>query len=218
MTTPMTPEETALRAAFPKMSDAPWSVSGVSTVRSADDSMAATFVDYTQHEADAEGMCAARNALPALLKELDALRVEVQQLKAAADAADANTRAYDAAYEAMCEVCEGCGDMIHRNDLIKDDDGELFCRFCLRLNEPNPELPAISTLNEPRRYLTDDADISDPMELELFMGGNGDWYMSVLPKGDRLTRHCVRVTTSGSKCPGAAVALARLYRALPASP
>lgn len=71
-------------------------------------------------------------------------------------------------------------------------------------------------MNEPRRYLTDDADIEDlPMELEIFMGHNGDWYLSVLPQGDRLTRHCVRVTTSGSRHPGAASALAALYRSLP---
>jgi hypothetical protein len=68
---------------------------------------------------------------------------------------------------------------------------------------------------EERRYLTDDRDMEEhPMELRLFMGENGDWYMSVLPQGDRYTKHCVRITTSGSRYPGMSAALAALHRAM----
>ena len=77
----MTPADLpALRATLERMSAAPWSVSGVSTVRSADDSMAATFVDYERHEADADGMCALRNTAAALLDEIERMRGQVKVL------------------------------------------------------------------------------------------------------------------------------------------
>lgn len=56
---------------------------------------------------------------------------------------------------------------------------------------------------ERRSYVTDDLDLADgpPMELSLFQGNNGDWYLSVEPKGTRMPRHVVRITTSGSMRP-----------------
>jgi hypothetical protein len=68
---------------------------------------------------------------------------------------------------------------------------------------------------ETRYYLTDDCDLDDPMEMRLSQGENGDWYLSICPQGDRFTRHCVRITTSGSGYPGAAKAVADLFRATP---
>jgi hypothetical protein len=66
-----------------------------------------------------------------------------------------------------------------------------------------------------RRYLTDDVDIADPpMELRLFMGENGDWYVTIVPVGEKFSRHCVRVTTSGTKRPGMPAAVAALWRAM----
>ena len=64
-----------------------------------------------------------------------------------------------------------------------------------------------------RRYLTDDCDQSD-MELRLFMGDNGDWYLSILPQGDRLTRHTVRITTRGQRLRGMVLAMHALWVAL----
>lgn len=71
------------------------------------------------------------------------------------------------------------------------------------------------SMPDERRYLTDDRDIVDePMEMRLFMGENGDWYLSVLPAKDRFSRHCVRITTSGSHRPGMTTALMALWRAM----
>jgi hypothetical protein len=71
----------------------------------------------------------------------------------------------------------------------------------------------VTTTREERYYLTDDCDQCD-MEMRLSSGGNGDWYLSILPQGDLFTRQCVRITTSGSRYPGAAAAIAMLYRAM----
>jgi hypothetical protein len=49
-------------------------------------------------------------------------------------------------------------------------------------------------MRDDRRYVSDDHDIDEePMELSVSQGENGDWYMTIAPKGTRLTRHCVRI-------------------------
>lgn len=89
-------------------------------------------------------------------------------------------------------------------------------------------------MNEPRRYLTGDA---DQARVELVVrgpGGNGDYYISIVPEGHRLAwladvspagedlhvalgpHATVRVVTSGepSRYQGVAAAVAQLYRAM----
>jgi hypothetical protein len=66
----------------------------------------------------------------------------------------------------------------------------------------------------PRRYLTDDRDLNQN-ELQIMQGGNGDWYVSVLVKGQRIQG--VRLATSGGASrahPGLCPAIADAYRAL----
>lgn len=65
------------------------------------------------------------------------------------------------------------------------------------------------------RYLTDDRDERHRHELMLELGGNGDWYLSVLPEGHRIGP-AVRLSTSGGadRVPELTWAVARLYRAL----
>ena len=69
---------------------------------------------------------------------------------------------------------------------------------------------------ETRSYLTDDCDQGDET-LEVFMGGNGDWYIAIRWTGSDGLKHdrAVRLRTSGSAVPLAAVHVARLWRALP---
>lgn len=80
--------------------------------------------------------------------------------------------------------------------------------------------------NEVRRYLTNDMD-QGRVELLITMGGNGDWYIAIVPEGQHIARlaepddmprlhACVRITTSGERREhhGAAAAVAALYRAL----
>lgn len=66
------------------------------------------------------------------------------------------------------------------------------------------------------RFLTDDRDHEERFELNIFPGGNGDWYVSVLPEGHRLGP-TVRVSTSGGAArsvPGLGIAISRAYRAM----
>ena len=70
----------------------------------------------------------------------------------------------------------------------------------------------------PRRYRSDDRDMGEDHDLDLMIlppDGNGDWYVSVLPHGDRFGR-AVRITTSGTPHGqhGVCVAVADLYRAM----
>ena len=74
------------------------------------------------------------------------------------------------------------------------------------------------TWGESREVKSDDADIDDVggYRLSIFMGGNGDWYITILKPGDRLGP-CVRLAMSGgasSKFPGIGVALKDLYESL----
>lgn len=66
------------------------------------------------------------------------------------------------------------------------------------------------------RYRSDEpgAHGEPTMEMRLSMGGNGDWYLSILPERERFTRHCVRITTSGTHFRGMPKAAADLFRAM----
>jgi len=67
------------------------------------------------------------------------------------------------------------------------------------------------------RYLTDDRDFKDRNELVITLGGNGDWYLAVVPEGQGTIGRGVRICTSGgasSSVPGLAVAIANAFRAL----
>lgn len=69
---------------------------------------------------------------------------------------------------------------------------------------------------EEARYRSDEpGENGEPtMEMRLSMGGNGDWYLSILPERERFTRHCVRITTSGTHFRGMPKAVADLFRAM----
>lgn len=71
-------------------------------------------------------------------------------------------------------------------------------------------------MREAVRYLTDDRDQEPRHELVVFQGGNGDWYVSVLPEGDRIGP-CVRLCTSGGAshaAPGLTHAAHLMYDAI----
>lgn len=74
-------------------------------------------------------------------------------------------------------------------------------------------------MSEPVRYLTDDRDLppEEQNELEIMPGENGDWYVSVVPRGQGSLGRGVRLCTSGgasTRCPGLTVAIAEAYRAM----
>ena len=67
------------------------------------------------------------------------------------------------------------------------------------------------------RYLTDDRDEKRRNELVIQQGGNGDWYVSVVPEGTGTIGRGVRLCTSGGasiSCPGLTVAISQAYRAI----
>jgi len=66
------------------------------------------------------------------------------------------------------------------------------------------------------RYLTDDRDTKNRMELVISRGGNGDWYVSVTPEGSCAVRG-VRLCTSGgasSAVPGLCPSIARAFESI----
>ena len=68
------------------------------------------------------------------------------------------------------------------------------------------------------RYTTDDVDIDRlVMELEIYPGGNGDWYVAVAPQGEGSIGRGVRIVTSGVRVHGLANAMADAYRAIRAA-
>lgn len=75
-------------------------------------------------------------------------------------------------------------------------------------------------MSEIAEYLTDDQDVCTN-RLCVMSGGNGDWYIGVdFPCRDNpelRDRQFVRVTTSGIRVPGLAVAVADAYRAIKAA-
>jgi len=67
------------------------------------------------------------------------------------------------------------------------------------------------------RYLTDDRDLEDRNELVIGFGGNGDWYVAVVPEGEGTIGRGVRICTSGGAsavAPGLGRAIAQAFRAL----
>jgi hypothetical protein len=67
------------------------------------------------------------------------------------------------------------------------------------------------------RYLTDDRDEKRRNELVITLGGNGDWYVSVVPEGQKTIGRGVRVSTSGGasrRAPGLPAAIAEAFKAL----
>lgn len=67
------------------------------------------------------------------------------------------------------------------------------------------------------RYLTDDRDAKNRNELVIQFGGNGDWYISVVPEGEGIIGRAVRISTSGGAqiaCPGLGIAMADAFRAM----
>jgi hypothetical protein len=46
------------------------------------------------------------------------------------------------------------------------------------------------------RYTSDDRDLEDPNDLVIWQGGNGDWYVAVVPKGHSTIGRAVRLCTS----------------------
>ena len=70
---------------------------------------------------------------------------------------------------------------------------------------------------EPVRYLTDDRDERKRNELVIMQGGNGDWYVAVVPEGTGTIGRAVRLCTSGgasTHAPGLPSAIADAYRAM----
>ncbi len=67
------------------------------------------------------------------------------------------------------------------------------------------------------RYLTDDRDERRRNELVIILGGNGDWYVAVVPEGQGIVGRAVRICTSGGASravPGLGPAIADAFRAL----
>lgn len=68
------------------------------------------------------------------------------------------------------------------------------------------------------RYLTDDRDHEGRLnELVITLGGNGDYYVGVVPQGQGCIGRAVRVCTSGgasSRVPGLGQGIAAAFRAL----
>ncbi len=68
------------------------------------------------------------------------------------------------------------------------------------------------------RYLTDDRDQPNRREFVMGMGGNGDWYVGVVPEGQEgMLGASVRLCTSGgasSTAPGFLPGIANAFRAL----
>lgn len=67
------------------------------------------------------------------------------------------------------------------------------------------------------RYLTDDRDERRRNEPVISYGGNGDWYVAVVPEGEGTIGRAVRICTSGgasSAAPGLGVAIAHAFRAI----
>jgi hypothetical protein len=70
-------------------------------------------------------------------------------------------------------------------------------------------------IREPRSVASDDSDM-EPNSLDIFQGGNGDWYLSIRETEHRLGK-AVRLSTSGgasARFPGIGLAILALYNAL----
>lgn len=74
-------------------------------------------------------------------------------------------------------------------------------------------------MRNPVRFLTDDRDLpkDERNELVIMQGGNGDWYVSVVPEGTGTVGKAVRICTSGgasTQVPGLTLAILRAYEAI----
>ncbi len=108
--------------------------------------------------------------------------------------------------------CMNCGKKVPESNL-----NQFYCSEQCRKEgwrRRNPEETEIREV----RYLTDDRDDErNQNELVIQLGGNGDWYVSVVPKGQGTVGRGVRLATSGgasSQAPGLCVAIADAFRAL----
>ena len=71
------------------------------------------------------------------------------------------------------------------------------------------------------RYLTDDRDAKKRNELVITLGGNGDWYVAVVPEGEGTINRGIRICTSGGAsfaAPGLAGAIAKAFEAISNAP
>jgi hypothetical protein len=71
-------------------------------------------------------------------------------------------------------------------------------------------------IREPVYLLSDDADEKPHMALQVYQANNGDFYLSILPKGHKIGPK-VRLSTSGgaaTRCPKGVDAVHRLYDAI----
>lgn len=64
-----------------------------------------------------------------------------------------------------------------------------------------------------REYISDDCDIEEN-RLRIYQGENGDWYVQICRPGERIGV-AVRITTSGTRHHGVAVAVKRLFDTMP---
>jgi hypothetical protein len=92
-----------------------------------------------------------------------------------------------------------------------------FCKILLpdgsSVFGPGEVIPEIREV----RYLTDDRDGKRRNELVIEIGGNGDWYVSVVPEGEGTAGRGVRLSTSGgaaTRAPGLTSGIAIAYKAL----
>jgi len=74
-------------------------------------------------------------------------------------------------------------------------------------------------MREVVRYLTDDRDLpkEERNELVITQGGNGDWYVSVVPEGTGTMGKACRICTSGgasTQAPGLTRAIFDAYHAI----
>lgn len=98
---------------------------------------------------------------------------------------------------------------------VEFDEGMSLYADGIRLGLTKSELLREGSSTETREYLSDDWDM-EKNRLAIFAGENGDWYVSVIPEGDRFGP-AVRVTTSGARNEyrDMATHIARAYWSLP---
>lgn len=99
----------------------------------------------------------------------------------------------------------------------EDSQREVWLRFLRAMGETQADDPNPETWGAPVRYQCDDRDREGSLDLVIQQGGNGDWYVSVIPHEQRAAMRGVRISTSGGASfavPGLTMAIAHAYRAL----
>lgn len=81
-----------------------------------------------------------------------------------------------------------------------------------RLLASEPELPP-EIEDMTMIYPTDDQDDPIPWDFHVRLAKNGDWYVGTAPSKAKPLRW-VRITTSGSRCPGVAPAIAEAFKVM----